>query len=177
MSYDLTLFRVPEGTDPSLAHQQLVERQESDSADLDARLKRPVPIAQRAEMERLASVLKSWRPALERFQPKSPLSWIELSDENLQVQFEIYDAAVSVTMPYFRERAQEMMECVTGCFETLNDAAGYSAYDPQLGRFVTAADLKEMVASYREMDRALPEILSRGRESLTARKKPWWKIW
>ena len=73
MSYDLTLFSVPEGTDPSLAHQQLIERQESDSADLDAWVKRPVSGAHRAEMERLASVLKSWRPVLEQFQPKSPL--------------------------------------------------------------------------------------------------------
>jgi hypothetical protein len=177
MSYDLTLFRVPEGTDPSLAHQQLVEQQESDSADLDSWMKRPVPGARRSEMERMASVLKSWRPRLDEFQPKSPLPWIELNDEDLQLQFLVYDATVDVTMPYFRDRAQEMMECVTGCFEALNAAAGYRAHDPQLGRIVTAADLKEMVARYREMDRALPEILSQSRESLTARRKPWWKFW
>jgi hypothetical protein len=177
MSYDLTLFRVPEGTDPSLAHQQLVEQQENDSADLDSWMTRPVPGARRAEMERIASVLKSWRPMLEEFQPKSPLPWIELNDEDLQLQFLVYDATVDVTMPYFRDRAQEMMECVTGCFEALNAAAGYRAYDPQLGRIVTAADLKEMVDRYREMDRALPEILSQSHESSTARTKPWWKIW
>jgi len=177
LSYDLTLFRVPEGTDPSLAHQQLIEQQESDSADLDAWMKRAVPGERRAEMERIASVLKSWRPMLQEFQPKSPLPWIELNDENLQLQFEVHDAMVAVTMPYFRDRAQEIMECVTGCFETLSAAADYRAYDPQLGRIVTATDLKEMVARYREMDRTLPEILSQSRESLTAKKKPWWKFW
>jgi len=132
VSYDLTLFRVPEGIDGSLAYQHITERQERDSADLDAWVKRPVARERRAEMERIARVLKSWRPALEEFQPESPLPWIELNDEDLQLQFEICEETVAVTMPYFRDRAQEMMECATGCFETLGAAAGYSAYDPQL---------------------------------------------
>jgi hypothetical protein len=177
LSYDLTLFRVPEGTDPSLAHQQLIEQQKSDSVDLDAWMKRPVPSAQRAEMERIASVLKSWRPVLEEFQPKSPLPWIELNDEDLQLQFEVYDGTVAVTMPYFSDRAQAMMEYVTGCFETLHAATGYQAYDPQLGRVVTAAVLKEMVACYREMARPLPGIVAQGSESLSPPNKPWWKLW
>lgn len=177
MGYDLTLFRVPEDTDPSLAHQRLIEQQESESADLDSWTKRPVPSAQRAEMERIASVLKSWRPTLQEFQPKAPLPWIELNDEDLQLQFEVYHGTVAVTMPYFRDRAQEMMECATSSIEVLNAAAGYLAFDPQLGRVVTAADREEMVASYRGMDGALPEIIVQGRESLTTKKEPWWKLW
>ncbi len=177
MSYDLTLFRVPEGAEPSLAYQQIMEQQEIESADLNAWMKRPVPDAARAEMQRIASVLKSWRPALEEFQPTAPLPWIELNCEDLQVQFEVYDGSVAVTMPYFRDQAREMMECVTGCFEMLNATAGYHAYDPQLGRIVTSADLNEMVAKYRGMDSALPEVLARSRESLAARRKPWWKLW
>ena len=177
MSYDLTLFRVPKDADSSLAYQKLIEQQESESADLDAWMKHPVPDERRAEMERVASALQSWRPSLEKFRPASILPWIELNDEDLQLQFEVYETMVSATMPYFRDRAQEMMECVTDCFEILKTATGYIAYDPQLGRIVTAADLKEMVARYQEMDRALPEILAQSLGSVNAKKKPWWKIW
>jgi hypothetical protein len=42
---------------------------------------------------------------------------------------------------------------------------------------VTATDLSEMVARYRRIDRALPEILTQSRESLSVKKKPWWKLW
>jgi hypothetical protein len=80
-------------------------------------------------------------------------------------------------LPYFRDRAEEMMKCVTDSFKVLKSAAGYVAYDPQLGRIVTATDLSEMVARYRRMDRALPEILAQSRESLSGKKKPWWKLW
>jgi hypothetical protein len=177
LSYDLTLFRVPDGTEPSLAYQQIADQQEIDSANLDAWMKTPVLDRRRAEMERVAGALESWRPALERFQPPSPLPWIELNDEALQLQFEIYEAMVSITMPYFRDRAEEIMKCVTDSFEVLKSAAGYVAYDPQLGRIVTATDLSEMVARYRKMDDALPEILAQSRESLSGKKKPWWKLW
>jgi hypothetical protein len=177
LSYDLALFRVPDGVDPSLAYQQMMEQQESEGADLDAWIKRPVSDAARAEMRRIVGVLKSWRPALEEFRPTSPLPWIELNDEDLQVQFQVYDGNAGVTMPYFRDRAQEMMVCMTGCFEPLNVAAGYTAYDPQLERVVTSTDLNEMVALYRGMDRALPEILAQSSDSLSGKKKSWWKPW
>jgi hypothetical protein len=177
MSYDLTLFRVPDGTDASRAFEQMMERQENEIADIDAWMKRPISDAARAEMRRIAGVLKTWRPALEEFLPKSPLPWIELDDDELQVQFAVYDGTVGVTMPYFRDRAQEMMECATGCVQPLNTAARYSAYDPQLGRVVTVADLDEMVALYRGMDSKLPGILAQFPESLPTKKRPWWKLW
>ena len=84
---------------------------------------------------------------------------------------------VSVTMPYFRDRAEEMIKCVTDSFEVLKSAAGYIAYDPQLGRVVTAKDSSEMTGEYRRMDRALPEILAQSRDSLSGKMKPWWKFW
>ncbi|SRR5579871_663984 len=97
------LFPVPEGADPSLAYERAIEQQESGAnpelASASARL----------EIERIASVLKTWRPGLREFRPKAPLPWIELTDESLQLQFQIYDGSVSVTIPYFRDRAQEMM--------------------------------------------------------------------
>jgi hypothetical protein len=177
LSYDLTLFRVPDGADPSLVHERIMDRQESETADLDASLKLPVTDSARAEMRRIAGALKSWRPTLEEFRPESPLPWIELNDENLQIQFEVCEGSVSVTMPYCRDRAEEMMECLAGCFETLDAAAGYSAYDPQLGRVVTAEDLDEMIAQYQEVDQLLPETLTPSPESTAAPTKPWWKLW
>src|SRR4051812_28858401 len=110
LSYDLTLFRVPDGLDPSLAYNQIMEQQERESADLDTWMKHPVTDEARAEMQRIAGMLKSWRPSLEEFRQESPLPWIELNDHELQVQFEICDGTVAVTLPYFRDRAQEMME-------------------------------------------------------------------
>jgi hypothetical protein len=73
LSYDVTLFRVPEGTDPSVAYQKMMEQEEIESADLGEWMKRPVPDKRRADMERVATALESWRPSLARFQPASPL--------------------------------------------------------------------------------------------------------
>ena len=100
-----------------------------------------------------------------------------LNDDELELQFCVYDGSVSITMPYFRDRAEEMMNCVCGCFAPLKSANGYSAYDPQLERVVTVADIAAMLAQYRSMDRLLPEILEESRESPTAPTKRWWKFW
>lgn len=175
MSYDLTLFAVSDGADAVLTYQELLAQEERESSDLDAWLKQPVPESARAQMRRLADALKAWRPALEEFHPKSPLPWIELNDDDLLLQFSIRQRTVGITMPYFGERAQEMMECATGCVETLKAAAGYVAYDPQLDRIVTAADLGDMVTEYRRMDREFPEVAAS--QSAHATKKPWWKLW
>ncbi len=93
------------------------------------------------------------------------MPWIELNDEDLQVQFSIFDNGVGITMPYFSDRAREMMECVTDSFAPLKSAAGYCAYDPQLGRAVTAKDLDDILSQYQ----AVPQLI--------AVKKPWWKFW
>lgn len=178
MSYDVTLFRVPEGTDPSVAYQKMMEQEEIESADLGEWMKRPVPDKRRADMERVATALESWRPSLAKIPASiSTAPWIELNHDDLQIQFHVYEAMVSVTMPYFRDRAEEMMRCVTESFEVLKSAADYVAYDPQLERIVQRTDLGEMVARYRGMDRALPEILAHSRNFVTDRKKPWWRLW
>ena len=171
------LFRVPEGSDASIEYERMIAQQEIDCADLEAWKKRPVSAAARAEMERIAEALQSWRPKLERFQPASPLPWIELTDESLPIQFEISEGSVSVTVAYFGDNAAEVMEYITRSFELLQAAAGYSAYDPQLGRAVTSADLNEMVQQYDGVNDAFPEVMAHGRSADTPAKKPWWKIW
>ena len=177
MSYDLTMFRVPDGQDASLAYHQLIEQEEAEFIDLDSWRKRSISESGRAEMRRVADALLRWRPTLEEFRPTSPRPCIELTDEDLMVQIHVHDGTAGITMPYFRDRAQEMMECVTGCIETLKAAAGSSAYDPQLGRVVTSADLEEMVTQYRWMDGNLPAMLGHNPKSTANPKKPWWKIW
>lgn len=124
----------------------------------------------------MADALRSWRPELLEFQPKSPLPWIELDDEDLQIQIQIYEESAGITMPYFRERAQEMMECVVGCAEIVKAAGGYVAYDPQLGRTVGKADLKDMLAQYCSMDKQRLDFSAHRSKSSTA-GKPWWKLW
>jgi hypothetical protein len=178
LSYDLTLFHIPDGINAERAYQELMAQEERETANLDSWLKRPVAEPARAEMRRLADMLKLWRPSLEEFQPQSRLPWIELNDDDLQVQFEVYEGTVAITMPYFRQHAQEMMECATGCFGILEVAAGYIAYDPQLGRIVNTGDLNEMVTQYRRMDRELPGIVADyNPQPSVAPKKPWWKVW
>jgi hypothetical protein len=77
-------------------------------------------------------------------------------------------------MPYFREPVEEMMKCVTECIQILKITTDYVAYDPQLGRIVSTADLGEMVAQYRYVDNwHSPDAT----QSSTAARKPWWKIW
>jgi hypothetical protein len=154
-----------------------MDEQERESSDLDAYMKRPVSEPTRVEIQRLADALKAWRPTLQEFRPASPLPWIELNDESLQIQFEICDRMVSVTMPYFRERAEEMMECAASSLTIVKSAADYIAFDHQLGRVVTTEDLSAMVAEYKCMDKALPGILADVRQHSAGIKKPWWKFW
>jgi len=69
-----------------------------------------------------------------------------------------------------------MVECAASAFVILK-SAGYIAWDPQLGRIVTEADLNDMVAQYRRMDNALPGILADLDRRPAGAKKPWWKVW
>lgn len=172
MSYDLTLFRPVEGVDPKLTYESLVEQDELESGE-----KQPISELVWSQMQQVADALRSRHPAFEQFQPNSPLPWIELDDEGLQVQANIRERAVGITMPYFRKDAEEMVTCVCDCVEVLNQGFGYIAYDPQLDHFVSAIDLADMIATYRGMDRALPGILAQSARSSAQRKKPWWKIW
>jgi len=173
MSYDLTLSRLPHGADADAAYHALMEQEEADAGDFDGRLTRSIPDSSRQEMQQLAGELKGQHPAFVQFETTSPLPHIELNDEQLQVQVIIYERTVAITVPYFRKHASSMMACIKRCIEVLNSVAGFVAYDPQLGRIVTTADIDDMVKQYRQMDSALPVILAHNR----ADKKPWWKFW
>jgi hypothetical protein len=140
------------------------------AGDYQEWLKRLVPAAERAEMERIAGALQARHPAFERFQPERPLPFIELDDEDLQVQVNICAHSVDVTMPYVRANARDMLHAVRICIEVLEKEAGLLAYDPQLDRMITAADVTAMYEQYRATDSVLPQIRGLG-------NKPWWKFW
>ncbi len=125
MSYDLTLFQPIDGIDPKLTYQSLIEQDERQSGDLEQYLKRAVPELVRTQMQRVADTLKSRHPAFTQFQPDAPLPWIELNDEDLQVQVNISELKVDITIPYFRKGTEGMIECVRDCIEVLNHDAGY----------------------------------------------------
>jgi hypothetical protein len=175
MSYDLTLFRPAPGTDVEAAFNQLMAENESECENLDEWLKRPLRDEERVSMQQLADRLRSSWPAFIQFQAASPLPWIELNDENAQVQVRINERTVDITIPYFREQIDEMLRCI-GCCLNLLATPGYVAWDPQLGRVVTANDLDQVRKQYRSMDRNLPTILADNARR-TAKKRPWWKIW
>jgi hypothetical protein len=177
LSYDLTLFQPVEGVDPKLTYQNLIEQDERQSGDLEQYLKRAIPELVRTQMQRVADTLKSRHPAFTQFQPDAPQPWIELNDEDLQVQVNVSEFKVDITMPYFRKGAGGMIECVCDCIHVLNQDAGYLAYDSQLDWFVTAIDSEDMIVKYRSMDRALPGIITQAFPPSGNPKRPWWKIW
>lgn len=174
MSYDLFFFRVPEGVDPSVAFDERME-QEEEALEGEGL---PLSESDLAEMKRVVDALLQWRPNMEVFTPKPPLRWIELTEEELQVQFSVQADSVSMTMPYLRKHADEMMEFVAGSFAVLEAAAGYVPFDPQLGRLVTKADLEGMLALYRKVDIATLRLdIEEGLIEVPGTKKPWWKFW
>lgn len=172
MSYDLKLFRPPEGIDPAQAFREFLAREEQGIGDLEAWRMRVLPDAVRQQMQTLATLLKSRHPAFEQFEPASPLPWIELTHEHLDVQVTIYEDSAGITMAYFRDHSGEMMACVFDCVDVFHRTAGYLAYDPQLGRIVTPADVGDMLGFYRGMNDRLPDLLHR-----IPGKRPWWKFW
>jgi hypothetical protein len=154
VSYDLILFRLPEGGDPERRYTELMEQEERDAANLDEWKKRPVPAAVRVRMEALAHRLTSELPTLKQFAPASPLPWIELNEEELLVQVAIEERKVSINL-HFGERGDETEALAARCCDIVQAELGYVAYDPQRGRLVTEA-----------------------RDGATAaRGKPWWKFW
>jgi len=122
-----------------------------------------------ADAQRLADLLKARHPAFRQFQPAAPDSHVVLHDERLQVQVTIQADSVDLTMPYFRESAGAMMNLTALCITVLK-AEGFTAFDPQLGRVVEAADLSKALDSYGSIGGALPQM-ARGA------RKPWWKVW
>jgi len=175
VSYDLTLFQLREGADPERAWQELMQQDEQNAAAPGERLKRQMPESVRARMQQLADQLTSLRPSWEQFQPPAPMPWIELNDEQLQLQVIINERTVDITLPYFRPGAKEMMACVKETIRAIHAVTGYAAYDPQLGRVVTEADIENMLAQYLSVDP--PETPAGLPQSPAPAKKPWWKFW
>jgi hypothetical protein len=163
MSYDLKLFSVPQGVEPDTVYEQLIQREESATANIDST---------RAAMQQLADAVRVRWPSFVRFQPASALPWIELNEDNLQIQFTVHEQTASITMPYFRELTAPAMECIGCCLSACQELRGYVTYDPQLGRVVTVADLDRMAQQYRAVDESLQHL--RGH---AAKAKPWWKFW
>src|SRR5689334_8371395 len=102
MSYDFTLFRPVPGVDPRSTYQQLMQEEEEKIVNEESGSKRVLPDSTRNEMQVLADALKSKVPQFEQFQPASPLPWIELNHEDLQVQISIGERTIAITVPYFR---------------------------------------------------------------------------
>ena len=173
MSYDLRLIAVPDGVEVKAAYVQLVQREEAEVGDLDDWVKRPLPVSTRAQMKQLADMLRARWAAFVQFEPKSPMPWIELNDEDLQIQVSVYEDSVSITMPYFRQRTCEMIDCLNCCIQVCREHRGYAAFDPQLDRAVTVNDSESITRAYRQMDEALRRLESaRRRLFLPKRHRP-----
>lgn len=172
MSYDFTLFRPVPGVDPRSTYQELMQKEEEEIVNEDSEGKKPLPDSTRKEMQVLANVLNSKVPEFEQFLPAAPLPWIELNHQELQVQVSIGERTIAITLPYFRDKATNMMRLALDCVETL-EGQGFVAYDPQLDRVVTANDIEVTLEQYRQVGKAARlAILGAG-----DKKKRWWKFW
>jgi len=172
VSYDLRLFKVPDGVAIEATYEQLVQREETEVSTVADWVKRPLPASNHAQMQQVADALRARWVAFAQFEPKSPLPWIELNDDDLQISVSVREDDVSITMPYFRQHTREMIDCVTCCIQVCHEHFGYEAFDPQLGRAVTANDRESLTRAYHQVDQVLPGIRGEGHGN-----KPWWRFW
>ena len=168
MSYDLKFFRTPDSIDPAQLCHQIEEREESGEEDGI-----PHSSADKLQMRKIATALKHWRPTLQEFVSNEPLAWIELDDREHEIHLVIRGDHANASIPYFCDRPREMMESLIGCAEVLREIVHYSAYDRQLGRVVTCADLNDMVAAYTRVERTGVLDVAHA----PPRQRPWWRFW
>lgn len=153
MSYDITLFRTRPGEDPL----ELFHKIESEEVA-------PQPLSPDL-MERTAQALQTACLTLAR-SGQAPEE-IAFYDEETQLQLTIAGATVDVTIPYFRKNGALAFGRMHACIAALQPL-GFAAFDPQLDRIVTRADLPTQLAAVKDTNEALPQALS---------AKPWWRFW
>jgi hypothetical protein len=192
MSYDLTLFRPIPGLDPIESYHQIMAQAEFgktlekarelmaqnpglDRAEAYRQAQAQEDVGDISELPQLAERLKSRVPEFRQAPATGGRPWIEL-DHDAQVQVLITNRDIGITMPYFRKGLDKMMAVVAACIDCLAEA-GFVAYDPQVDKIITTADLGSMAAQYRDTDRVLPEIIRDSKKRRSQSVKPWWKFW
>lgn len=89
-------------------------------------------------------------------------------------------ADIKVAYWHRGDRATEVMDSVIGLVDRIQEATGWTLYDPQSGEIVS--DLAALTASSaREMDRtatwASSNLPGSGAAAERATKRPWWRFW
>ena len=175
MSYDLTLLQVPPSSTIQSAYQQWAEREEAAALRHDDPHQYLLPENTRQTLQHIADSLKTNCPSFEQFHPRSPLPWLELNEEDHNVQVMISADSVTIHLPYFDNAPQEMLRITSVCLDILTTQFGFTAFDPQLARTVTAADFADITRAYQSVPSPAKLLLQMNK---TNRKpKPWWKIW
>jgi hypothetical protein len=159
MSYDLTLFPLPAGATPQSVYRELM-RAGGEAAETATDF---------SAIQDIANLLTSKVAGLR--EAGAGTSFIQLDCGELDVQIVVHAGSVEISVPYFREHVRESLSCLRACVAVLGAERGYAAWDPQLGRAITPADLDGMVRQYRDVDPILPML----RKKVAA--KPWWKFW
>ena len=186
MSYDLELFRVPDGEDPL---QILEEVSEHGLGEINSGP--PDPEKEAAKLE-LAKQLQVIDPRLEVFpfdyqaiaktskisdeEARTRYRHIELNVIEIGIQITLFDDTASLTIPYWHrgEKAREVWREAWRCLECLERDGGFRVYDPQLDRMLNlVSDLEEVCSGY---DSGV-DFSERAVEESTTPTKPWWKFW
>jgi len=102
----------------------------------------------------------------------------ELNSANPDIQVEIYDYHVAISVPYVHrgESAKKAFEKLTLYVDTINKVAGYFLYDPQTAEVYDPATQKLAgLSKYLSVSNDFDSIVNSVKPGQN--KKPWWKIW
>jgi hypothetical protein len=99
-----------------------------------------------------------------------------LEDDGTGIQITIFDDTVSLTVPYWHQRAaaEPVFRRIWRYLRVLERAGDLATHDPQVERVLDLAeDFETVLNRYLGVMVRMPEILAQA----GAGKKPWWKFW
>ena len=191
MSYDLSLRRVPDDTDP-LTYWRTVLRDDSDVREAAS-----TPPGHDADDRKLAlcEALQSLDTNLKPFDFQFPqiAQHLGITEEDARrryrhielngpqdgpgIQITLFDDEVSVTVPYWHSgaRARNVWVVIWTYLRLLHDIGGMSVYDPQLDKVVDLdRDLPVVVKSYLSGLQYTESLFPLPRAD---KCRPWWRFW
>lgn len=188
MSYDLYCYKSQIGRPDLEEAQTLYEVDELE----DANETEPDP----ATKLKITKALLDFNPRLESFEfdynviaelekisvdeAKEQFDHIELNtpEGDLATQITIFDASVSITVPYWYsgDKANEVFDKISQYTKIIRKTAGYFVYDPQTEKvYDPMVDSFSGLSIYTSMTGEVEKLKAEKTESIS--KKPWWKFW
>ncbi|MBI4904460.1 MAG: hypothetical protein HY820_12535 [Acidobacteria bacterium] len=135
------------------------------------------PDATPGDMEILASLIQAQCPGFHR--TPSAGAGISLTEDAAQVDVHIGNKSVDISLPLLKRATPLSLTRIRDCVEVLSPL-GYAAFDRQLDRVVTVADLQAL----HDVAASLPALLAQMEKRGVGKPviappplKPWWRFW